>query len=301
MNEILEVANELSQKDFIVFAGSGVPSATGIPMWQKLIEKLLECKPINNIDLNTLGSYEFPDIVQKSFDKFDDKNDYYKIIRSNLIPRNAPYSGEEMEIVKTTNWILTTNFDETLESAFSSKFEIENVSKNVETYSLPDFEYRNLFSDESIIYLHGRANENFLIFKKDDYKKYYPSVSQEKQSSTELEDYLKYLYRDYTIVFIGFSFDDYYFKNSLKNIYENIKLNDEIHLEKPGYSPKLKNVRHYAFLKKVSSKNKQFSRELDRELESIKIKVVRYSEHKEWIECFETIRKLKKSLRLVGI
>ena len=57
-----------------------------------------------------------------------------------------------------------------------------------------------------------------IIFKKDDYDKYYPSVSNLKEGYTrDLEEYIKYIFKNYTIVFFDFSFNDNYFKKLLQN------------------------------------------------------------------------------------
>ena len=72
-----------------------------------------------------------------------------------------------------------------------------------------------------------------------------------------------------------------------------IKKTDDIASEKIGYTPKLDNICHYAFLKKVLPNNNQISKELDNELKTIKIQVIRYSEHIDCIKFLEMIRDLK--------
>lgn len=291
--KIEEIAEKLSQKEFIVFAGSGVARAAGIPMWRELIEELLRRKPINHVDIENLGEDEYPDIAQEIYNLFENKDDYYKIIDDILRPTESSYSAPQLEIVKTTNWIVTTNLDKTFESAFSSKFEIKEEQKNTIIYSLPDFEPKNLFSEESIVYLHGRVVVEHIVFKRDDYEKYYPSVSSVTNCSEALEDYLKYIYEKHTIVFIGVSFKDRYMRESLKNIHMKIKKTDDIASGKIGRIPKLDNICHYAFLQKVLPNNNQISKELDKELENIKIQVIRYSEHIDCTKFLEMIRDLK--------
>ncbi|GAG61709.1 unnamed protein product, partial [marine sediment metagenome] len=88
----MEIAKELSKKEFIVFAGSGVASAAGIPMWRELIEELLRHKPINHVDIENLGEDEYPDIAQEIYNLFENKDDYYKIIDDILRPTESSYS-----------------------------------------------------------------------------------------------------------------------------------------------------------------------------------------------------------------
>jgi len=317
--------DELAKKDFIVFAGAGIPRETGIPDWKSLLKALLTECPIDNIDVDTINPNEYPSIAQRVYDNLKSQNKedkYYEIIKEQISPRNAPYSTAQLEIVTTTNWIVTTNFDTTFEYAFEKKFEERKINKKLNIQSLPEFKMQNYLNEDSIIYLHGKADERFIIFRRDDYENYYPSVSKKRDGSKDLEDYLKYLYKNYTIVFIGFSFDDFYIKEAFKYIYEETMYSDQIASKKIGYLPRLDKIQHYAFLKKVDFGNNDFlikninnfapeseeymkakklidQSELIKELESMKIKVILYNEHIEWIQCFQEIRKIRRSFGVI--
>ena len=320
---IMSIAKELAKKDFIVFAGAGVPRKAGIPDWRSLLKALLGTNPLDNFDIDNINPKGFPDIAQKIFNSLKQQNredEYYKVIKDNINPTEVPYSTEQFEIVTTTNWIVTTNFDTTFESAFKKKFQVESVNKSPYVESLPEFSMKEQFLKESIVYLHGRANERFIIFKTDDYEKYYPSVSQ-KTGAKDVEEYLKYIFKNYTIVFVGFSFNDFYIRNAFKNTYMELKRSDEIASPKPDYSPRLSKIQHYAFLKQIDFGNNNYfienyenfsqgseeykkawelieSMKLDQELGSINIKVVRYDEPIDWIKCFQRIQELKPRYKM---
>jgi NAD-dependent SIR2 family protein deacetylase len=319
-NKVMSIARELAKGNFIVFSGAGIPRTAGVPDWPSLLRGLLALAPSVTVNIDNADPKEFPDIAQEIFDSLrqqSKEDEYYKTIKDSIKPTDAPYSAQQFEIVTTTNWIVTTNFDTTFESAFKKKQEVLNSSNTPNIESLPDFSMENLFTKESIVYIHGRADEKFIIFKTDDYEKYYPSASPTEDGAKDVEDYLKYIFKNYTIVFVGFSFDDRYIKKSLKNIYMELKRSDEIGSAKPSYSSRLDKIRHYAFLKSVDSGNNDHliesyenfsseseeyknaiklmkSKKLDEELESINIKVVRYGEHIDWIYCFEKIREFKQ-------
>ena len=304
-----QVARILADRDFIVFAGAGVPKATGVPDWGTMMEKLVELAKvetnINDIDVRSLNPGEYPRVAQKIFDSLKEsgKEDlYYQKIKEVLTPSNSPYSTEQLEIVKTTTWIVTTNFDSTFEKAFESKFELQGTRKTLKIESLPSFSYENHFSadEEIIVYLHGKADEHFIVFKQEDYEKYYPSVTS-KDGAKDIEDCLKYLYRYHTLVFIGFSFQDYYIRETLKKIYKELEKSDEIAKGKPGYIPVTENIVHFCFLKnyKKEEEREKF-KFLIKELKEIKIKVILCSEYIDWIECFKLTRKLRESGNLVA-
>jgi len=306
-DRFVSIAKELAKKDFIVFSGAGVPQTAGVPTWISLLKELLKLTPSVTDNIDTVDPEEFPNIAQKIFESLRQQNkedEYYNTIRDSIKPTDAPYSGPQFEIVTTTNWIVTTNFDTTFESAFKKKLQVQNSENTPNIQSLPDFRMENLFTKESIVYLHGRVDEKFIIFKTDEYENFYPSVSQKTECSKELEDYLKYIFKNYTIVFIGFSFVDRYIKEALKNIYSELKRSDTICSAKVGYSPYLGKIRHYAFLKSACSNNnneKLYNDKLDQELESLNIKVVRLDNYIDWIRCFEDIQKFKQTYKQVTI
>lgn len=303
--EIKNIAEELSNKDFIVFAGAGVPKSAGVPNWETLLIEL--AKNINFDCLAKISSTdpkEYPRLAQKIFNEYKKQNKeniYFDTIKNVIKPTNAPYSAEQLEIIKTTNWIITTNFDSTFEKAFKTKFQLQDTNKKLEIESLPTFTFKNHFNEETLVYLHGNVDEKYIVLKEDDYNKYYPSVSGGK-GSIFIEEYLRYIFKEFTIVFIGFSFNDYYLREIFKIIFNELKLSYEIASEKPNYISKIQNIRHYCFIKKPDGKDEKEQRYFDaliKQLEEINIKAITYDEHIEWINCFEIIREIKGTSKSV--
>lgn len=291
---VIRIAEKLAKRDFIVFAGTGVVLSTGAPTWKTMLEKMLEMVN-SSLHIENIEPEEYPRIAQQIY--YDLKRNskeelYYKIIKEIITPTKTHYSAEELEIVTTTNWIVTTNFDSTFEEAFEKKFQMQRPDRNLCIETLPNFTMKSHFEEPTIVYLHGKADEKFIVLKEDDYKRYYPSISGE-DGARDIEDYLKYIFKEHTIVFIGFSFKDYYIRETFKRIYKELEVSDQIASDKPGYVPKLQTVEHYCFLKKEDNSNYNT---LIQELESIKIKVISYSEHIEWVECFKQIQRLRELL-----
>ncbi|MBA7534560.1 hypothetical protein ES705_26809 [subsurface metagenome] len=319
---LLKVSSELMRKDngFIVFAGAGIPKNCGVPTWKDLLKALLELVPEEERNIEDIDPKEYPDIAQRVYDLLceqDREQEYHDTIKRMIKPTNTPESAEQIHIVITTNWIITTNFDDTFESAFQRKFEVAQIQKSINKQILPDFKTEDLSNQESIIYLHGKANEEFIIFKTSDYEKYYPTICGNPNGSTDVEEYLNYVFKYHTIVFLGFSFNDKYINNTLSHIYGKIKKSDEINLQKRGFEPRLERIRHYAFLKKVdfedndnllknfdtfhpeSDEYKRASklihfRTLVEELMAINIQVVPCNEYIDWVDCFHKIREFRK-------
>ena len=150
---------------------------------------------------------------------------------------------------------------------------------------------------------------NLIIFKQDDYDKYYPSVSNLKEGCTkDLEEYIKYIFKNYTIVFFGFSFNDKYFKKLLQNIYFDIKNSDELAAEKIGYKAKLDTIQHYAFLKEdrylMKEENKYLLENIKEkkisDLDKIGVSAILYKNPITFLNFLETVRELKKEESSLG-
>lgn len=318
---IEEFAFEISRRDFIVFAGTGV--TYGIPKWKDLIARLSMCLNIFDIDIDKVSEEMYPEIAQNIYERMKNdghENQYYETIRNALTPTETDYSPQQYDICISTNCVVTTNFENTFQTAYCRKQETINPAINPSPPiidSLPDFKYEYLLESNRIIYLHGQINEHNIVFKLDDYQNNYPSVSGKPDCPDVLEKYLDYLYKNYTIVFIGFSFKDKYFLNSLININKKIQIADQYYSQKIGYNPKISKIKHYAFLPDVDINNRKylienidsFSKEtreyadanrlyemekLDNELNSINIEVFRYKQHIDWTRAFELIRSYKR-------
>ena len=150
------------------------------------------------------------------------------------------------------------------------------------------------------------------MFKKDDYNTFYPSQSGNGKGNDNLEQFLRHLYEEQTIVFIGVSFNDRYLLNRLSRFYEKVKQNDEVGKKmKDSYEPKLDKIKHYAFMsdeiiktgeryrskddnvsnQKKADGEKKRKREI---LEELRIEVVSYQKHRDWIDWFAAIRKRQR-------
>ncbi|MEK0326362.1 MAG: SIR2 family protein, partial [Nitrosopumilus sp.] len=157
-------------------------------------------------------------------------------------------------------------------------------------------------------------NENCIVFRTEDYATFYPSQSGSSKGNDNLEQFLRRLYEDYTIVFVGVSFNDEYLLNALNQFYNRVKQNDEVGREKKvSYKSILDSINHYALLQEdmglmanrnERGKNGSISdqqvevkrkRKSKRErLEECKINIVTYKDHVDWTDWFADIRKLAR-------
>lgn len=122
MNEdVTSFVEDLSQKDFIVFAGAGVPEITKIPTWKELLKALAQKIEITGIKIEEVDPYLYPEVAQMLFAMFDKKNrtqEYYNIIEEEVRPKAASHSILQQKIALASGRIVTTNYDDTFERAF---------------------------------------------------------------------------------------------------------------------------------------------------------------------------------------
>ncbi|MGA1980121.1 MAG: SIR2 family protein [Sedimentisphaerales bacterium] len=290
--------SDLIKRDFLVFAGTGIV-AEGVPRsWKLLLEKLA-AEANYEIDLNNISKKEYPDEAQKIFEnlvQIGKKNKYDEIIKNALSLKETSWDQKAYDILDTTKSVVTTNFDGTFEASYQRLAENKDLpSIETCTESLPTFTHNIDYEKYKIVYLHGRADEKHIIFKKDDYTTYYPSVSGAKDGDNCLEAYLGYLFERTTIVFIGFSFEDIYIYKALENIYAQLKNRDLRCEDKVGYKPIVPNIRHYALMPTINPKDPgcQEQRVLHEKLEQMGIVIVCLKQKRDWQDWFLEIRKLK--------
>jgi hypothetical protein len=196
----------------------------------------------------------------------------------------------------TTDHVITTNFDDVFGASYRRLAELKkDLPRHPRTSSLPDFDVSDRFRRHRIVYLHGRADEEYIIFKRDDYEHYYPSVANNPDGDRCLETYLEHVYNGRTIVFVGFSFDDVYMRQCLRDIHRRLVARDRRSAYKIGRTEVVPRIRHYAFMPEVgpTAKEQKIGMEVEGQLESMNIGVIRLRLYRDWMDCFERVRETR--------
>lgn len=191
LNEILESskANKL-----VLFIGAGFSKFSEtelvkIPTWSELIDELKD-------ELDLVKENDFLKIAQLYFLKHG-QNSYVKKIKSS-IKNLEPSSFHKMLFELEPHYIITTNWDNLLEKTSQDiGVAYDLVSSDV------DLAQSNL--DKKIIKMHGDLRQNNFVFKEDDYLQY-------SKNFPLIENFIKGVFSTSTVVFLGFSFDDYNLK-----------------------------------------------------------------------------------------
>ena len=312
---------DLAKRDFnfIVFAGAGIPHESKPPItWKQLLAAFKKEEPeLAAREIDKVGEDEYPDYAQEIFDtlrKMGRESRYYEILGKILEATHSLYSGEQRDIIETAKHVVTTNFDDSFKRGLERELEGDGTS-TFKVQELPDLRIKALYNNYSVSYLHGRTCKECIVFKKDDYEIFYPSQRENNIGNDNLEQFLRYLYEEQTMVFIGVSFNDKYLLNALNRIYKRVKQNDEVGREKKvRYKSKLDNIQHYAFMpQNMGIKAKERRREKDDSISEqqiekernskreifaeLRIKIVSYQNYKDWISWLSAIREGSRKLK----
>ena len=280
--ENIKLLKEIIQgerKKVAVFVGAGVSDPLGIKTWKKL---LLEMANEFNCEIDIeecISKKGYPGTASEIYNHIGNHEDYLRFLHIQFEPTKCNFTSLHLKIIDFFHTIFTTNFDSAFEKAFYDK------KRDFNTQKFPNFDPFTLFERPTIVYLHGNNDENKYIFRKEEYEVYYPSVSGNNNGSYELENFLKDVLSKISLVFIGFSFNDTYFKKFLKKaLKEELLKEKKIHKRIFQVNHPRKSVNHFVIMSNDEPAN------ID-EIKKIGLRVILYEKEK-YVEIEYVIDKL---------
>lgn len=208
----------------IPFLGAGTSIPFNLPSWGELLSEL---------DKGLVGSNQekYRDLIKRgdylkalSFLKIYSglykteqliKKDIKQIIKARYVKEPNSNHHNILDILKLdTQFILTTNYDNIVSDYlrdYRGEFILPQILENVD-------DLQDLMGEDSqkVIHLHGNVEiSNSMIVTKDDYDKLY--------SEEKIKSILNGVMSNKTLLFIGFSFNDEYFKDLYDKIFAQIK------------------------------------------------------------------------------
>lgn len=240
---IKEIAEKIKDdhSSVVAFIGAGTSIALGIGNWSYLLSKINYENKINKIKTfvkaekdiderlkNHNGNY--PKIAKEISKNIND-HDFYELVRKYSQETQASSNAIHIHILRLFRTIITTNYDNAFENCASTLSD-RHVIYQINQQIIPDVNPARLFLDKNfdtqqegkiirnIIHVHGSKElfadkPNLLLLREQDYKKYYPSYykGKEKYNVSPIQDFMKSILKNFTVVYIGFSFsDDHYYK-----------------------------------------------------------------------------------------
>lgn len=227
-----QLFNMYNRTNMVSFIGAGTSKPLGISDWETLMKDLCAQAKIKGFNGELPGApKDWPQFAQDIYDYLKEhgcSDHYFKTILSNMILKITSTTATLENLVLALDIHLTTNFDKSIQAAYdhlNDLFERSNspsLKKSYGLHYLPDFDVPRTTDVSSIYYLHGNIDKGIYILKKSDYDTFYPSVSSCKEPVNQLENFLKERYRHSNIIFLGFSFDDYYVREFFERVAKEI-------------------------------------------------------------------------------
>lgn len=179
----------LLSNELVVFVGAGASVGSKFPSWETLLDEIQSRLGLSK------KSFSDNTILPQLYYNARGKKDYTELIHDLLYKPNAKPNEIHRCLAKMNpRYIITTNYDNLIEQAFSdSGIYLDVIEKD------SDLPYAH--SDHMLIKMHGGFRYNNFVLKEDDYLNY-------SRNFTLIENYIKALFARYTVLFVGYSFND---------------------------------------------------------------------------------------------
>lgn len=182
-----------------IFVGAGVSKSSdtdyiNLPLWSELINELKS-------DLNITEELDHLKLAQLYYLEFGEQT-YNQTLRK-YFPEDITPSSLHRTILKVNpRLIITTNWDSIIENA------IEQEGYLYDTICT-DKALVSSTSPNKFIKIHGDFKNHNIVFKEDDYLNY-------SRAFPLIENYIKSIFSTYTVLFLGYSYNDINLKHIMK-------------------------------------------------------------------------------------
>lgn len=192
VDENIKIIREaIENNKLVVFIGSGVSLNSNYPSWSGLIREFAETIGIH-IE-KELGTDDFLRIAQYYYNERGAK-EYYDCIYKKFNTKTAYNIIHEKILSMNPAHIITTNYDDLIEQAIENSHLVYDVV--CEDIDLPYTPNGHL-----LIKMHGDLKRKNIVLKEDDYLLY-------SQKFKLIETFVKALFVNHVVLFIGYSLQD---------------------------------------------------------------------------------------------
>ncbi len=195
--EIQRIITASQNNALTFFVGAGVSALSGAPTWRGLIDAISD--KLGRTRKKEYSSDEFLQIPQMFYYSLGEhKEEYYRFVKAQLnTSMRSNTIHREMLNLNPVSFI-TTNYDTLLEDAaiqYCQSFKVVSRDEDVPT----------ILGDRFILKLHGDFKHDNFVLKEEDYLNY-------SESFKLIETLVKSIFSTNTVVFIGYSLNDYNIK-----------------------------------------------------------------------------------------
>lgn len=182
-----------------IFVGAGISkysetSGLKIPLWDDLIRKIQQ-------DLDEHQEQDYLKLAQLYYLEFGEFS-YYQMLKEFFSSNLEPSEIHKLIFQIKPQYVITTNWDDILE---------KTVSEHNFFYDLvvSDDDLVKSTMQKKLIKMHGDFKHHNIVFKEDDYLNY-------SHNFPLTENFIKSILSTHTVLFIGYSYNDYNLKQITK-------------------------------------------------------------------------------------
>jgi len=197
-DEIQRILDASKNNALTFFVGAGVSALSDAPSWKELIHSI--CDELGCSRKENYSSDEYLQIPQMYYYSIkEDKQKYLSFIRSKIEKQELIPNAIHREMLRLNPVsFITTNYDSLLEDATSDQCQSYKVISI-------DSEVPKIFGDRYILKIHGDFRNGNIVLKEEDYLNY-------SDNFKLIETIVKSVFATNTIVFVGYSLNDYNIK-----------------------------------------------------------------------------------------
>ncbi|GAB4093533.1 hypothetical protein GCM10028786_24600 [Flaviaesturariibacter terrae] len=209
-----------SRASIAAFIGAGCSAVLNIPIWDKLLLELnrqfgpfKESELINAI--KTDGHARVASYIEASA---KDKNHYKEMLKKHTKPRSCHFTSLHLELLQLTKTVITTNYDMSIEEALECLKRINREGNfDYRTLSIGGLSLYGIGVNRGIYHIHGNNTDGTFVLTFESYREQY------ENDGSGLADLIRTVFKEFSVVFVGFSFNDDFFVNFLQNTLSKVK------------------------------------------------------------------------------
>lgn len=197
--DIEAILDAINKDHLVVFVGAGVSANSNLPNWFSLVKEFASALGIDR----EIGSDDFLKIPQYYYNQRG-KNEYFKKIMDIFDVQLSPNIIHDYILKLKPRHIITTNYDNLIEQAIEEHFMFYDIVKE-------DIDLPYASNGRMLIKMHGDLTRKNIVLKEDDYLNYSTNFKL-------IESYVRSIFINNTVLFVGYSLQDYDLKLIMKNL-----------------------------------------------------------------------------------
>ncbi len=202
-------------EDIAAFIGAGCSKVLNIPVWDDLLAELnneFMCYATKEEMLEAIKKEDYPKVASNIQAKAADKKKYQEILKRFTRPRSCYFTSLHVELIQLAKTIITTNYDKSFEETFESLKRINKSSDlDYHSFTVGGLYMKGIGVNRHVYHIHGDNDKENFILTYEAYKELY------NREVTEVASIIHTVFNEFSVVFVGFSFNDNFFVSFLED------------------------------------------------------------------------------------